>query len=136
MAIKPEKNCKYYRKCSNNFAADCIFKVYVQCFKLVRTKERSSMHFEIIKLSFENLLVHLMCTSCFKINPVIVNHLLIQVKLQLNNTPPQRKRYSWNGLSETRFACKICNYLYFWLFITDALKSKLVPFFTYLKSSF
>ena len=22
--IKLEKNCKYYRKCSNNFAADCI----------------------------------------------------------------------------------------------------------------
>ena len=23
LAIKPEKNRKYYRKCSNNFAADC-----------------------------------------------------------------------------------------------------------------
>ena len=23
MPIKPEKNCKYYRKCSINFAADC-----------------------------------------------------------------------------------------------------------------
>ena len=23
LAIKPEKNPKYYRKCSNNFAADC-----------------------------------------------------------------------------------------------------------------
>ena len=23
MAVKPEKICKYYRKCSNNFAADC-----------------------------------------------------------------------------------------------------------------
>ena len=25
LAMKPEKNCKYYRKCSNNFAADCNF---------------------------------------------------------------------------------------------------------------
>ena len=24
LAIKPEKNCKYYRKCSNSFVADCI----------------------------------------------------------------------------------------------------------------
>ena len=25
--VKPEKNCRYYLKCSNNFAADCtLFK--------------------------------------------------------------------------------------------------------------
>ena len=30
--IKPEKNCKYYRKCSNNFAADCTQKITMIIF--------------------------------------------------------------------------------------------------------
>ena len=29
LAVKPEKNCKCYRKFSNNFATDCIRNVLV-----------------------------------------------------------------------------------------------------------
>ena len=59
MAIKPEKNRKYFRKCSNNFAADCNW--YVTWSILQELHEKAMHHFW--NAIFESIIVNIIWYS-------------------------------------------------------------------------